>query len=162
MQSPCLLYIWTFVVLFLLHYVHIFCLRCMFYFGPHSGKNESSVNALYTYEAPGRPEVSIYARTCVCHTVLQLLSGPQRPRMTAQGSQTLRHLSPSASFSLSSTFLVSLRFTLCPHPTLWVVLSYYLEFSWAPLSGICLLLRCKKMSLAMRRICAMSTLRHRK
>lgn len=116
-------------------FMRTFCASgCMFYFGPHSGKNESSVNAFYTYEAPERPEVSIYACTCVCQTVLQLLSGPQRPSVfpwTAPIDSTgfpnalpPLFFSPSASFLLSSTFLVSLRFTLCLHTTLWVVLSY--------------------------------------
>lgn len=103
---------------------------CLFYFQPHNGKNESSVNAFYTYEAPERPEVSIYACTCVCPAAV----APQRPSVFPRTAPTDSTGFPNAppplffstlaSFSLSSTFLVSLRFTLCLHTTLWVVLSY--------------------------------------
>lgn len=110
---------------------HLCDLGCKFYFGSRSGKNESSVNTFYTYKALERPEVSIYKRTCVGKTVLQLLSGPQRPSAfpcTAPidsagfpNAPPPLFFSPSASFPLSSTFLVFLCFTLCLHTTPWVV-----------------------------------------
>lgn len=126
-------YIQAFVVSCVLHYAHIlrFGVHVLFWASQWK-KNESSVNAFYTYEAPERPEVSIYACTCV--SVLQLLSGPQRLLVfpwTASIDSTgfpsappPLFFFPSASFLLSSTFLVSLRFTLCLHTTLWVVLSF--------------------------------------
>lgn len=102
-----------------------------FILGPASGKNESSVNTLHTYETHERPEVSIYERTCACKTALQLLSGPRGPSafpctapIDSAGFPNAPPpllFSPLASFSLSSTFLVSLCFTLCLHTTPWVV-----------------------------------------
>lgn len=121
--SPCLLHIWGFV--------QLCALGCMLYFGSYKRKNESSVNALHTYETHERPEVSIYERTCACKAALQLLSGPRGPSafpctapIDSAGSPNAPpplFFSPSASFSLSSTFSVSLCFTLCLHATPWVV-----------------------------------------
>lgn len=101
-------------------FMSTFCASgCMFYFGPHSGKNESSVNAFYTYEAPERPEVSIYACTCV---------------------QPHFH-SPPLSWSPSvSRFVFTRHCGWC-----WATVS---GGFWAPLSGISLLLGCRKMSSA--------------
>lgn len=107
---------------------------CMFYFGPHSGKKMSHLSTRFTPMKPQRGPRFPSMRARVCQTVLQLLSGPQRPLVfpwTASIDSTgfpsappPLFFFPSASFLLSSTFLVSLRFTLCLHTTLWVVLSY--------------------------------------
>lgn len=131
MESLFVIYLGFCSIICIISCTHLCDLGCKFFFGLAVEKNESSVNAFYTYKAPERPEVSIYKRTCVGKTVLQLLSGPQRPSAfprtapvdSAGFPNALPPLffSPSASFSLSSTFLVSLCFTLCLHTTPWVV-----------------------------------------
>lgn len=102
-------------------------------FGLMVEKNESSISTCLlcvTHE----DAQSICAS--VCKSLLQLLLGPLRSltfpgqlRLTAQSGYYRSRLS-STSFlfsfslcSLSSTFFVSLCFTLCLHITLWVVSS---------------------------------------
>lgn len=151
--------------------MHTFCASgCMFYFGPHSGKkNESSVNAFYTYEAPERPEVSIYACTCVSDCPAAVV-GPSETLGLPLDSFDWQHRVPersSTSFLFSFGLVLTLLHflglppfhALSSHDTVGGAELQYLEFPWAPLSGISLLLECRKMSSATRRI-SMSTLEY--
>lgn len=131
--------------------------------GLTSGKNESSVNALHTYETHERPEVSIYERMCACKAAPQLLSGPRGPSAfpcTAPFDSTGSPNAPSTSFLLSFGLVFTLLHFLClplfhalsSHHTVGGAEQQYLEFPRAPVSGIPLLLGCRKMSRATRRI----------
>lgn len=131
-----------------------------FIFWPHGGKkNESSVSTCLLCVTHEEAHV-IHICVSVCKILLQLLLSPLRSltfpgqlRLTAQSgyyrSPTLLHLL-SFLFQSLLTLLHFLRLplfhALSSHNTVGGAELEYLEFPWAPLSGICPLLGCWKFS----------------
>lgn len=145
-----------------------FCSFTSLCFGVHvvfwvlQAEEMSHLSTRFTPMKPTRgprfPSTSARVRVRLPRSCCRALGGPRRsrarPRLTAQGPQTLLpplFFSPSASFSLSSTFSVSPCFTLCLHTTPWVVPSNNIwSFPGPPCQEF--LFFCRKMSRATRRI----------